>query len=136
MRNIVIASHHRLAVGMAETLQFLTGFDQARVLDAFVDDSESDPTDRIRAIMDEIDPTDETFVFTDILGGSVTQRFYPHIGERVHLICGMNLPLVMEVALAGPEPFDAARIEELVSLARDAIVYVNEYEAPSLEEDE
>lgn len=136
MRNIVIASHHRLAVGMAETLQFLTGFDQAKVLDAFVNDSESDCTNRIQALLDEIDPDDETFIFTDMLGGSITQCFYPYIGERVHLICGMNLPLIMEVALAGPAPFDVAQIEQIVSLARDAIVYVNKYEALSLGEDE
>ena len=136
MRNIVIASHHRLAQGMADTLEFVTGFDAARVLCAFVDDAETDPSGRIAALMGELDPEDETFVFTDMLGGSVTQRFCPYMGERTHLICGMNLPLVLEVALSDPEPFSPERVEELVAGAREGIVYVNRHAATSLDEDE
>lgn len=136
MRNIVIASHHRLAEGMAQTLAFVSGFSDARVLAAYVDDSETDPSERIARIMGELDPADETFVFTDMLGGSVTQRFFPYQGEHVHLICGINLPLVLEIALAGPDPLERDEIARIVEGARQAIIYVNDYEADSLDEDE
>lgn len=136
MRNIVIASHDRLAQGLADTLRFVTGLDSARVLCAFVDPAEDDPAVAVARLMGDLDPDEETFVFTDMLGGSVMQRFFPYMGERVHLICGMNLPLVLEVALAGPEPFSPERVDELVAGARDAIVYVNGLEANGLDEDE
>lgn len=136
MRNIVIASHDRLAQGLADTLRFVTGYDSAHVLCAYVDPAEDDLAERVAGLMASLDPEGETFVFTDMLGGSVTQRFFPYMGERVHLICGMNLPLVLEVALAGPAPFSPEHVEELVTSARDAIVYVNGREADDFDEDE
>lgn len=52
----------------------------------------------------------------------------PTSGGHVHLICGMNLPLVLEVVLAGPEPYDSEKIAQLVETARQAIAYVNDCE--------
>lgn len=125
MRNIILASHHKLAAGMASSLEFLSGYSEAYVIAAYVDETDDDLSRRIDLLMHSLDQNEETFIFTDLLGGSVAQKFYPYIGEHVHLICGMNLPLVLEVALGGPEPYDAEKIAQLVDSAREAIVYVN-----------
>lgn len=134
MRNIVIASHHRMASGMADTLAFVAGVPNVSVLDAYVGDEDAD--EQIIELMDALDPADETFVFTDMLGGSVTQRFAPYAGDNVHIICGMNLPLVLEIALTHPEPLTAEEIRTAVEGARQGLLYVNEYQAADMDEDE
>lgn len=135
MRAIVLASHHRLASGMADTLEFVCGIHNLYVLDAYVEGT--DAAAEVAALMDGLDPTAETFVFTDMLGGSVTQLFAPYATGNVHVICGMNLPLVLEIALANQDaPLTTKQIRSIVDGARQSIIYVNEHEADGLEEDE
>lgn len=136
MRNIIIASHHRLAEGMADTLNFITGFDTAKVYAAYLEDDHEDPDKHVVHLMASLSPDDETFICTDMLGGSVTQRFYAYMNEHTHLICGMNLPLILELALHDSTPFTTEEIAELIDQARQALLYVNTYEAPALDEDE
>ena len=53
-------------------------------------------------------------MLTDLLGGSVYQKFYPYISERVHVLCGMNLPMAMSMVLAQEDvPFSEKRISEI-----------------------
>lgn len=135
MRHIVLATHHRMASGVADTLAFVAGVPNIHVLDAYVDESE-DLEAKIACLMSGFAVDDEVVVFTDMLGGSVTQRFAPYIGENVHLICGMNLPLVLEIALGHPDPLDAKEINCVIGLAREGLLYVNEYLDSTLDEDE
>lgn len=74
MKKIVIASHNKLAFGMKKTVEFLTGFTDIYELSAYIDNG--DIHKQVKEIMDDVKKEDEVFVFTDILGGSVTQNFF------------------------------------------------------------
>lgn len=132
MRRIIIATHHQLAQGMADTLTFLSGYPHIDVLCAYVDERNVDES--IAELMQT--EAEETFIFTDMLGGSVTQKFTFYQKENVHLICGMNLPLVLTIALAGEECIPTERIHEMIEEAKASIIYVNQYQSITLEEDE
>ena len=133
MRKIIIASHHRLAEGMADTLNFLSAYPNVSVLNAYVDEQNID--DQIQKIMEDIHD-EEVFIFTDMLGGSVTQKFVPYMDKKTHLICGMNLPLVLTIALGHEEVYNEKEINELIQEAREALLYVNTYKIMNQDDDD
>lgn len=133
MRKIIIASHHRLAEGMADTLNFLSAYPNVSVLNAYVDEQNID--DQIQKIMEDIHD-EEVFIFTDMLGGSVTQKFVPYMDKKTHLICGMNLPLVLTIALGHEEVYNEKEINKLIQEAREALLYVNTYKIMNQDDDE
>lgn len=133
MRRFIFASHHYLAYGLKDTVDFLTS--NARTIhdiNAYVEDKEQDLEIRVKELFDTFDPQDEVIVLTDLLGGSVYQKFYPYISDRVHVLCGMNLPMAMSMVLAGEDvPFTETRITEIVEECKNQIVYVNKLSSAS-----
>lgn len=127
MRKIIIASHHQMAYGLYQTVQFLTKAPQVYEISAYVDDI--DIQKQIEEVWTHIGPDDEVFIFTDIIGGSVTQKFFSYKSDKVHLICGMNLPLVIAAVLSSNNaPMSPEEIRRMVKEAQDSIIYINEYE--------
>lgn len=134
MRKFIIASHHRFAAGLKDTVEFVTGFKPIYDLSAYVDDE--DIGNQINQIMNHISTEDEVFIFTDMAGGSVTQKFWPFIAKNVHLICGMNLPLIMACALLDETPLSAEEVSELVQESREQIIYLNQVDIEDGSDDE
>lgn len=136
-RHIIIASHSNLAKGMKDTLEFFAG-DKLKitVLTAYVDNVPIDET--IKSMFENIDSDDEIVVLTDILGGSVNQKFFLYI-NRPHtiLLTGMNLSLALAITM---EPLDSyispEKTKELVLDAQKQIKYENEISTLVSEEDE
>ena len=129
-----MASHHTRAEGMRDTVCFLSGACEIYAISAYMDETKLE--DQIQDVFSNFDATDEIFIFTDMLGGSVNQTFYPYMKEQVHLLCGMNLPLVLAVALAPETHMTKAALTELLSQAQQQIIYINDYEAASAADDE
>lgn len=133
MRRFIFASHHYLAYGLKDTVDFLTS--KARTIydiNAYVEDKEQDLEIRVKELFETFDPQDEVIVLTDLLGGSVYQKFYPYISEQVHVLCGMNLPMAMSMVLASEDmPFTEMRIAEIVEDCKNQIVYVNKLSSAS-----
>ena len=67
MRRYIIASHHLLANGLKDTLNFLTSMDGIIDISAYMDDTDL-PT-QIKELFDSFDPEDEVVMMTDMLGG-------------------------------------------------------------------
>lgn len=133
MRHVILASHHRFAEGLRDTLAFIGGIEGIRVVCAYVDET---PLDELVAqAFAGVGAEDEVLVLTDILQGSVNQAFAPYMGERVFLVAGVNVACCLELALCS-ERLTPALVEEVVREARSALVLVNTYEAEVGEEDE
>ncbi|WP_119325567.1 PTS N-acetylglucosamine transporter subunit IIBC [Companilactobacillus musae] len=136
-RKIILASHHKLATGLADTLNFISN-NAADVTDlsAYMDNQ---PVDKqVKELMSGISDDTEVIILTDMLAGSVNQQFFNYRNRpHTHIISGMNLPLALAIAL---EPQDheitSDRMEELVKEAKDAIVYVNEMKVEVDDDDE
>ncbi len=135
MRRFVIASHSRMARGLKDTLQFLTSRTDLIDINAYVD--ESDLEEQIRRVFDGFDPEDEVVIMTDMLGGSVNQKFCPLMGEHCHLICGINLPCALSLVLQPEDvPLTGEAIRAIVEESRSHLIYVNEYETGENQDDE
>lgn len=135
MRRFVIASHHLLAYGLKDTLQFLTSKENITEISAYMD--EGDLEEQIRGVLHAFSPEDEVVVMTDMLGGSVNQKFCPYMNEHRHLICGVNLPCALSLVLQPEDtPLTGEKIREIVEEARGHLIYVNEYKDSGDQEDE
>ena len=134
MRRLVIASHHRLAQGMADTLQFVTGGRACPItVCAYVDDVPLDAQikDSISAFSDE----DEVLIFTDMLQGSVNQEIMRIVNPGTFIVTGFNLPCVLELALYESKLNDEV-IKDIVLRAREQLLYVNGIEEKPNDGDE
>ena len=126
MRRYIIASHHLLAHGLKDTLNFLTSMDGIIDISAYMDDTDL-PT-HIKELFDSFDPEDEVVMMTDMLGGSVNQQFCPYVNDHRHLICGINLPCALSLVLQPQDmPLTAETIRTIVEESRSHLIYVNEY---------
>ena len=135
MRRFVIASHSWMARGLKETLEFLTSRRDIIDINAYVD--ESDLEEQIRRVFDGFDPEDEVVIMTDMLGGSVNQKFCPLMGERRHLMCGINLPGALSLVLQPEDtPLTAGAVRAIVEESQNHLIYVNEYETGENQDDE
>lgn len=135
MRRYIIASHHLLAHGLKDTLNFLTSMDGIIDISAYMDDTDL-PT-QIKELFDSFDPEDEVVMMTDMLGGSVNQQFCPYVNDHRHLICGINLPCALSLVLQPQDmPLTAETIRTIVEESRSHLIYVNEYNDGANEDDE
>lgn len=127
MRRFVFASHHYLAHGLKDTVDFLTN--QAKKIydiNAYIEEEKKDIDSVIQELFAAFDPDDEVIVLTDLMGGSVYQKFFPYMNDHVHVICGMNLPLAMSFLLADENTaFTKESVERLIEECKKQIVYVN-----------
>ena len=130
-KRIVIASHSYMAKGMKESIEFLSGENKnISFLSAYVE--EKDIEEDIERL---INTEDEIYVLTDISSGSVTQKFYPYMSDKVNIISGINLPLALSLAIQ-LDTFDSKNIDLLIEEAKNQIIYINKYALEITDEDE
>lgn len=136
-RILVLASHHRLADGLKDSLAFVSGGEQETVaLSAYVDNQPID--DAVKKLMDGFAPEDEVIILTDMTSGSVNQKFFPYVSRpHTHLVSGMNLPLAFTLAMEDADDYiSAERMREIVEESRAEMKYVNDLASEGDEDDE
>lgn len=105
MNQIVLASHGGLADGARDTLDMIIGDISNVHTISLARDDKDQIEDRALKLIDSFDPADAVYILTDMLGSSVSNQMVAlHIKRPwVTVISGMNLPLILEIALAdGP----------------------------------
>ncbi|GGB04030.1 PTS sugar transporter subunit IIA [Puia dinghuensis] len=131
MRKYMIVSHGEFAGGILSALELITGASSGvAVLEAYVDENRSVES-AIAELLQGAGEDEEWIVFTDLLGGSVTNQVLRVAAEMgvagsVHIVAGVNLPLVIEVVMADPDVPVREVLAEAIDVARDQLVYVND----------
>lgn len=138
MRRFIFASHHKLAYGLKDTVDFLTGATKTIYdINAYLDDETKDIDTVVAELFASFDDEDEVVVLVDMMGGSVYQKFYPYMSEKVHVICGMNLPMALSFVLASEEEYlTSEKVEQVLMDCKNQLVYVNKMAASVDEDDE
>ena len=124
-RKFLIATHGTLAAGIKSSLDIIIGsVAHVFLLQAYVDEQTSVEAE-LEKILAQITEQDQLVVFTDILGGSITNQILQHLRPNVYVVSGVNLPLVIDVMLAD----NTTPIEEVISTAignaKEQMVFVN-----------
>lgn len=138
MRRFIFASHHKLAYGLKDTVDFLTGATKTIYdINAYLDDETKDVDTVVAELFASFDDEDEVVVLVDMMGGSVYQKFYPYMSDKVHVICGMNLPMALSLVLAPEdECLTSEKVEQVLMDCKNQLVYVNKMAASVDEDDE
>lgn len=121
--NLVLVTHADFARGILTSLELIVG-NPCPTAVVSVTTSETIPAvaSLIAGALDGMDPANPTVVLTDIPGGSTTQAALLVSAERpdVYFMAGLNLGLLLEVALLPLEPGRQAR-EHNLELLRAAV---------------
>ena len=136
-RILVTASHHRMADGLKDTLEFISGGIQETIaLSAYVDNRPVE--DAVEELMRGFAEEEEVIVLTDLTSGSVNQQFFKYRSRpHTHIVSGMNLPLAFQIAMEPKgEYITTERMQEIVEESRQELRYINEIADDGDEEDE
>ncbi|ARY90621.1 MULTISPECIES: PTS sugar transporter subunit IIA [Lacticaseibacillus] len=136
-RTIVLASHHRLAEGLKDTLNFISGGGQDIVsMAAYLDNQPVE--NQVDALMASFPADRDVIVLTDMMAGSVNQKFFKYrTRPHTHIISGMNLPLALGIAMAPTNEYVSDdQINDLIQEAKNAIVNVNTLQVEADDDDE
>jgi hypothetical protein len=136
-RILVTASHHRMADGLKDTLEFISGGIQETIaLSAYVDNRPVE--DAVEELMNGFAEEEEVIVLTDLTSGSVNQQFFKYRSRpHTHIVSGMNLPLAFQIAMEPKgEYITTERMQEIVEESRQELRYINEIADDGDEEDE
>lgn len=125
-RKFLIASHGTLASGVRSSLEIIIGeVENVFLVEAYVGENKS-IEEEVNTILGSISAEDELIIFTDLLGGSITNQMIRFaLQDNVHIVSGFNLALLVEVILSDIEVPATEVIENAVTNARQQIVYVN-----------
>ena len=105
MRTIVLASHGRLAAGMKDSAEMVTGPQDRLLTICAYTDACGDPREAFEELVEAMDANDELILVTDVLGGSVNNEASQLVGAPgVYVVTGMNLPLVLNLVIGTSVP--------------------------------
>ncbi len=136
MLRFVFASHERMAEGLKRSIEFLTSTEECVYeISAYITPGDDLKT-RIRDLFNNFNKDDTVVIMTDLMSGSVNQKFYPYLNDKVHLLTGVNMPLAMTMVLTPEACITKNGILQTIEEARKSIIYVNEWKADSDEDDE
>ena len=136
MVRFIFASHYNMAEGLKNTISFLTSTDKCLYdISAYMSEK-YDIEKEIESLLDTFDKDDKVVIMTDVLAGSVNQKFIPYIGNNIFLITGINVPLALELVLTPEDNIDTEHLKNSVMSARETILFVNEMPLNIDEEDE
>lgn len=127
MNKIILASHGGMSAGVKDTVQMVLG----DLPNLYTAATERDETESIltvvRRLLDGFEASDQVYILTDVLGGSVNNDMMILLGEYPDLtiICGMNLSLVLALAMV-TEPLSPGELENIIGQAREQIVNCTE----------
>ena len=126
MQRLVLASHGYLAEGMKNSAQIIVG-KPAKIytICAYVKEGITLES-QINELFDSFPEDDEMIVVTDIFGGSVNNEFMQRLqNRRFWLVSGMNLPLVIQLAMAEDGGCISESIKEALETGREMICFCN-----------
>ncbi|KGG53737.1 PTS sugar transporter subunit IIA [Lactobacillus sp. wkB10] len=125
---IILVSHGKLAEGMKDTVEMITGKQKnLEAYEAYKNGTSDDSF--IGEIKNSIDKDSEesAVVITDVLGGSVnnemTQLLQDH--EKLTVLTGMNLPLVITLVTTANSDLTQEDIEEAINQGQKGVLSIN-----------
>ena len=123
MKQILIATHGKMASGIRYTAELIVGqLAEITTIDAYVT-----PEDNVEEQFKEFfekHKEDRIIVFTDLMGGSVNQKLMEYAKQdNVTLVTGTNLPVLMQVMLADDDVSEE-EIETYIEEARGELQMV------------
>ena len=107
MVGVLLISHYTLAESLKETVSLIIGEkDNLDILALMKDDKIEDFTEKLKKKVSELDKGNGVLIMADMFGGTPSNASLAAYAEddRVAIITGFNLPLVIEAVMHSGKP--------------------------------
>ncbi len=99
MVGLVIATHGRLAEELLRTAEGIVGpLEQCAAVSVAADVSMEDARARLGEAVRRVDGGDGVLVLTDMFGGTPANLALTFLDEKVEVVTGVNLPMIVKLA--------------------------------------
>lgn|SRR5699024_7061403 len=122
MKQMLLATHGHFASGIKSSLEIILGKQEnIQTIDAYVDETNFE--EQLDKYISSISINEDTLiVVTDLFGGSVNQKIVNKLqNENVHIITGLNLPLLLELQMLNEEDCTKENISNIVENSRQQV---------------
>lgn len=137
MFKILLLSHGKMCEGILDTLKIFTPkTDNITAIPFYVEGIDSE--EMFTRYVEDIQTEDLVIACSDIMWGSVNQQAMVQLStrENVHLISGMNLPILLELIACNPDEVTESLLSEKVESCKEALVYMRNVKIDFNENDE
>lgn len=133
MAKIILASHGELSKGMLNTVKMIIG-DMADGVETYSLLPGANADDYAAELRNRVESDDEAYIIVcDVLGGSVCNAMVQlTTNEKVTVLAGMNLPLVIEMVVANQT--DDIDLDTIIQAGKDGVVKTSIFAATDEED--
>lgn len=127
VRQVILASHGKLAEGLLNSLRMIVGEDLTQGVETyclFPGENANDYRNRLKQRI-LANQNHEYVILCDIKGGSVHMALSQLcVHHNVKVFSGMNMNLAMDILLSAQDVIDVQRKDELLTNARNGITFL------------
>jgi len=127
MWKFIIATHGNLGKELVNTVQLITGLGKEfNYLSMKEDTSDEEIKNSLKTLIADLKDEDSILILTDIFGGSITNICTNYItNKNVHIVTGVNLPMLLELVNLQKDTPINEMIKSLVTQSKESIIYIN-----------
>ena len=101
MVGLVVATHGRLAEELLRTAEGIVGpLEQCEAVSVAAGVSMEEARARLAEAVKRVDSGDGTLILTDMFGGTPANLALTFLDEKVEVVTGVNLPMIVKLATA------------------------------------
>ena len=116
MVGLVVATHGRLAEELLRTAEGIVGrLDRCEALSVGAEHSMDEARARLGEAVKLVDEGDGVLVLTDMFGGTPANLALTFLDDRVEVVTGVNLPMILKLATARADNVSLHAAAELVT---------------------
>lgn len=116
MVGLVVATHGRLAEELLATAEGIVGrLEQCEPVSIHAGSSMEDARTRLADAVKRVDSGDGVLVLTDMFGGTPANLALTFLDDKLEVVTGVNLPMVVKLATARAENLSLQAAAELVT---------------------
>lgn len=133
MAKIILASHGELSKGMLNTVKMIIG-DMADGVETYSLLPGANADDYAAELRTQVENDNEAYIIIcDVLGGSVCNAMVQlTTNEKVTVLAGMNLPLVIEMIVANQA--DDIDLDTIIQTGKDGVIKTSIFSATDEED--
>jgi len=99
MSGLLILTHGDLATHLLRALEAIVGpVEQARAVTIAWDADQAETLESLRRAIGEVDQGEGVLIATDMFGGTATSLALTFLGDRIEIVTGVNLPMLVKFA--------------------------------------
>ncbi|WP_066059956.1 PTS sugar transporter subunit IIA [Robertmurraya korlensis] len=128
MNRFLIASHGNLAKEIVNTVHMIMGTDKnLEYIGVNPETTIDEVKEKLNNFLESGEDGDQFCILTDVFGGSITNICTELITRHddVHILTGVNLPMVLEVINAPPSLSCTEVIDLCITRGKESFIYVN-----------